>query len=147
MRINAKVTILCGDNGVTIEVQDDDANTNFLKLTLSPEQWCTALGRLAFVSCEECEVAGLDHVGLVHESKSWTFSLPEDTDAYDKNRESMARHEADMKCPVGWKPDTCYKSRDSFFQKDGKFWARTRIRRWVAKAIDAEIEKEGDDNE
>ena len=147
MKINARVTILCGKDGVTIEVQDDDANTNFLRLDLSPEQWCAALGRLSLVSCEECELVGLDHVGRVHESKDWVFPLPKDTDAYNKKRESIAQREADMQCPVGWTPDTSYRSQDSFFHKDEKWWARTKIRRWVAKAIDDEPKKGVDDDE
>ena len=147
MKINAKVTILCSKDGVTIEVDDDDANTSFLKLTLSPEQWCAALGRLAFVSCEECEVVALNHVGLVHESRDWDFPLSEDIKGYNKDRKSIAQHEADMKCPIGWTPDKYYGSQNSFFQKDGKWWARTRIRRWVAKATDDETKKGGDDDE
>jgi len=49
MNIGGKLTILCGDDVVTIEVEDSLARTCILKASVTPDQFTSALGRMANV--------------------------------------------------------------------------------------------------
>lgn len=42
----------------------------------------------------------------------------------------------DKACPDGWTPDRCFNNQDSFFSdNEGKYYAKTTIRRWVHKQL------------
>lgn len=130
MEINALLTIAVNDDNVTIEVEDSDASIRFLKLEITPKDFCAALGRLYNSKVKKAKVCGLKYLGKKMEHKKFEFEMPKHTWS---NREKLAEITAIEKCPNEWEPDLYFNSQDSFFQKDGKEYAKTTIRRWVDK--------------
>jgi len=124
MKINGTISILINSDYTTIEIEDKDANTTFVKVRLTPEQLSMALSRLSYTPCE-MEVHKLERVGKRHEHKSHEFEIPNDV----KNNE--LHNLALLSCENGWTPDNYFGSQNSFFTKDGKKYARCTIRRWV----------------
>lgn len=125
MTLKANVSILVGSDGATIEIRDGLSRIRFVKLTLTPEQLCRALSREVEIECE-MQVTGLDKVGKKMEMANIEFEMPEE----NRNKELAARL-AGEKCPDGWQPDLYFGSKDSFFNRNGKLWGRTIIRRWI----------------
>ena len=132
MKINASITILFREGGLHIEVEDRDASITFLELDLDAAQTCQALSRLGCTPVSACEVEGLDRVGKKMEHKKLEFEVPKGTrwthrkDSDQKLLKLMHKH-----MPEGWVSDAYFQSQDSFFERDGKEWAQTTIRRWV----------------
>lgn len=130
MKLKGNITLLCERNIIRLEVKDDNACATFLKIDLTPEQFCAALGRLSSVPCE-IDVFNLGKIGKVHENKTFEFQLPKGVKENWKEREAMAYQVALGATPDGWTPDNYFGSQGSFFEKDGKSYARCTIRRWV----------------
>lgn len=129
MKINGDITILADKDGARIEIRDRDASVLFVEINLSSQQFCQALGRLAHVKCN-LNVSGLNKVGKKHENKTFEFELPKNMELWGTDKKIIADY-AETITPEGWKNDRYFNSRDSFFTKDGKDWARCTIRRWV----------------
>lgn len=127
MKINGKITFLVGQEQTTIELIDDNASTTFAKITLTPEQLSSALSRIAYTECD-IEVFGLDKLGKRMEHKKFDFEIPKDI---DKKELVKLSQELIDKENEGWISDGYFSSQDSFFQKDGKNYARCMVRRWV----------------
>ena len=134
MKINGSITILCDDEGVRIEIHDEDSRVDFIEINMTPAQFTSALGRSANTKCASMEVKGLDRVGKIMEMQNLAFEIPKNIH-YDKRekRNSALAVLADKACPEGWISDSYFDSQDSFFFKGGKGYARTVIRRWVDK--------------
>ena len=132
MDINARVTILVDRDGAAIEIEDDDAAITFVKLEMSTDQFCSAIGRLSSCETLSCKVNGLDRVGKNHECKKFEFLIGDKNTAFDKRKE-IAYDIAVKSCPEGWEPDKYFGSQDSFFTKGEELWGRVTIRRWVEK--------------
>lgn len=130
MKINAEITILFSDDGLSIEITDSDAFVSFCELNLNQEQTCKALSRLGNCSVVKCDVRGLDRIGKILETDKLDFSLGDCS--CTKLRETAIRlvHE---NCPEGWTPDCWFDSQDSIYIENGMYRARTTIRRWVEK--------------
>lgn len=91
-----------------------------------------ALGRLAHTPCD-IELYRLDRVGKKHESKSFEFEISADA-VKDSYLLDLICIESLLKSGMAdWTSDNHYGLRDSFFEKDGKQYARVTIRRWVDK--------------
>ena len=128
MKLEGRISILINRDGTTIEIEDEKANTRFVRITLTPEQLSAALSRQMAVECE-LEVKGLSRVGKVHENKSFEFEIPKDL-ASSRNEQNL--HEiAQSLLTDGWVADRYFSSQNSFFQKDGVRYARCTIRRWI----------------
>ena len=140
MKINGKITILCDEDGVKIEVLDNDADIQFLEIRLTPRQFTQALGRLAHTECMSTEVRGLDLVGKVAEHKALVFEIPKDLRwEHGPKRDEALIKLADKACPKGWIHDNYFGSRDSFLEKDGKYFAQTHLRRWVERKKEEKV--------
>ena len=126
---NGRITMLASEDGMKIELHDNDASITFAHIKLTPIQLAQALGRLGYTECE-IEVRLLDKIGKKMEHKGFTFELPE-TDTF-RNKD-LAKKIGAESCPEGWESDLHFGSQGSFFTKDGKQYARTTIRRWVDK--------------
>jgi len=131
MKINGKITILVNREQTTIELMDEDANTTFVRVVLTPDQLSSALSRLAYTDCE-MDLFGLDRVGKKMEHKQFEFELPR------KNMSSRDSEELSVIAQTildnnneGWITDTYFGSQDTFFTKNDKPYARCTIRRWV----------------
>ena len=128
---DGRITILFGDDGLRIEVRDGKASTMFARIKLNQKQSCQALSRLGHTPCK-IEVYGLDKVGKKHENKTFEFEMPEKNEyLYGDPQKALAVVTVKKVCPEGWEPDLYFSSQNSFFEKNGKPWARTTIRRWV----------------
>jgi hypothetical protein len=125
---DARITILCNHDHVTIEVEDRDANTEFVKITMTPKQWCEALSRAALTKCK-AEVCGLDRIGKKHENRPLEAPMPDGVGRDE--RKDIAADAIAKVLPDGWVSDDYFGSQGSFFIRDGKPWCRTTIRRWV----------------
>jgi len=136
MKIDARVTFLINADKVTLEVMDHDSRVTFLRIEMTPEQYCaTAGGRLGYAPVKEAEVFRLDRVGLMLEQKPFEFVVAEDT-IHLRNpdaRDAAARKRAREECPPGWDPMLYFGSKDSFRWEDGKLIAKTIMERWVPK--------------
>jgi len=127
MKINdGRITILFDDEGLTIELRDNDSATTFAKARLNPKGAVQAMSRLGHTHCE-LEVFDLDKLGKKMEIDKLEFQMT--TKDYTKTRQ-VARELAIMVCPKGWEPDLSFNSQNSFFYKDDLYFARTTIRRW-----------------
>ena len=143
MNIEGSITILCGSEGVDIELHDEKARSDFVSVHLTPRQWTQALGRLGHTNVAKMEVVNLDKVGLVHQNRIFEFPIKHIGNySLYKNKPKVVGREADKVCPKGWVPDTFFASQDSFFFKNDEEWARTIIRRWVTEEEDEKDAKE-----
>ena len=124
-----KITILFDHDGMSIELIDGLSTIHFAKVRLNPEQTVRALSRLGYCPCE-IEVVGLDHVGKKLEHKDFEFEMVGDS-KYSMRDTEKAKKLAKKLCPSGWKPDLYFNSQDSFSYREGKRFAKTKIRRWV----------------
>ena len=132
MKIEASLTILVSSDVTRLEVRDNNANTTFPRIELTPEQLSQCLSRLANVKCD-AEVNGLDKIGTNHENKSFDFEIPESLRSSSKAKElyEIAVSKLNESGKSEWTPDKYFASQDSFFYKDGKPFARCIIRRWT----------------
>lgn len=128
MKLEGRISVLINQDGTTIEVEDENANARFLKITLTPEQLSAALSRQMAVECE-IEVRGLEKIGKKHENKRFEFEIP--SDLASSRNESELQKLAQSLLTDGWIAERYFSSQDSFFKKDGVQYARCTIRRWV----------------
>ena len=128
MKLEGRISVLINRDGTTIEVEDENANAMFLKITLTPEQLSAALSRQKAVECE-IEVRGLEKIGKKHENKRFEFEIPSDL-ASSRNENELQKL-AQSLLSDGWIAERYFSSQDSFFKKDGVQYARCTIRRWV----------------
>ena len=130
MKLKGKITILIGRDSTTIKVEDDVSNTNFLEIKLTPDQLSSALSRLAYTDCD-LKVNGLDKIGKKHENKTFEFEIPKGL-AYSREAGTeQLRELAQSQLSDGWIAEGYFGSKNSFFEKDGKQYARCIIRRWI----------------
>jgi hypothetical protein len=128
MKLEGRISVLINRDGTTIEVEDENANARFLKITLTPEQLSAALSRQMAVECE-IEVKGLEKIGKKHENKRFEFEIP--SDLVSSRNENELQKLAQSLLNDGWIAERYFSSQDSFFKKDGVQYARCTIRRWV----------------
>lgn len=129
MIIKGDITILIGAEFSTIEVKDREANTTFLSIELTPEDLSRALSRQAHVKCD-LDIRGIDKVGKKHEHSTFEFKLPPNYKRRETSDRDLAQH-VDCLLSDGWECDAYFKSQTSFFKKDGEYWGRAIIRRYV----------------
>ena len=126
------LTIRVSKDGVTIVIDDTDANIEFVEVDMDPATFTAALGGLAFVPVTG-KVGGLDRIGKRHECKPFRFPFCRRGHWLGDDMEKHAAKAVEELCPDGWKPDTHFSSQGSFGTTDGEEWAETMIRRWVDK--------------
>jgi hypothetical protein len=126
-KIDAKITITAQYNdNIYIKIRDKKSNVVFVEMELTREQFVNAaMNRLAECDVKYATVRSLNAVGKEMVQQPFTFEIP------DANDEACAIVIAKASCPEGWVPDLYFRSQTSFFNKDGKHYARTMIRRWI----------------
>ncbi len=129
---DGRITIPVSEHGTTIEIIDSNASTTFCRIKLTPEQFSQALGRLSHTKCE-VEVVSLDRVGKMHENQKFTFEIPKElkTSAKSKDLHELAKKNLSELEMTEWTPDEYFSSQDTFYEKDGKYFANVTIRRWT----------------
>lgn len=128
MKLKGKISILINRDSTTIEIEDDVANTVFCKVTLTPKQLSDALSRLSSVDCEIVAV-NLDRVGKKHEHMTYEFEIPENL--ANSTKEKELQELAQSQLSDGWIASDYFASRNTFFKKDGKQFARVTCRRYI----------------
>ena len=126
-----KITILVGRENTIIEVEEGFSGQTFLRVQLTPEQLSSALSRMSGTKCESAKVFGYDRLNKKHEHKFFEFELPEYLSSYEDRHSQALKDYAESIIPEGWRSDGYFRSQKSFFDKDGKDYARVVIRRWV----------------
>ncbi len=126
-KIEGKITILINSDETTIEVEDKNSRTMFLRLKLNPEGLSAALSRHASVPCD-LEVSNLDRVGKNHEHEDFEFEIPNKA-ALSRNWDEL-RELAQAQLSDGWIVDKYFGSKNSFFTRNDKQYARCTIRRY-----------------
>jgi len=115
-----------GEEYIKISIRDENACVGFVEVNMGLANFAKAVTSLQ-VPCE-IEVRGLEKVGKKHEHKTFEFKIADTI--HDRNENAIK--EIKKICPKGWEPDLYFSSQNSFFYKDGEYFARTTIRRWVA---------------
>lgn len=130
--IDASITICATyEDSIRITIEDRKAGVEFVELELTREQFINAaLNRLGNTEVKKTIVRDLDRVGKKMEMGVFEFEIPEDISKFSEEEKEFAIKHA-TKCPDGWLPDLGFNRQDSFFNKDGKRYARTTIRRWI----------------
>ena len=124
---DGRITLLFDNDGMKIELHDNDASITFADIRLDKEQTCQALSSLGYTQCD-IKMGGLDKIGKKMEVDDLIFEMPK-VNWSEEN--SVAKKIAVEKCLIGWEPDLSFSSQGSFFYKDDKYYAKTFIRRWV----------------
>jgi hypothetical protein len=127
MKTNGKLTISRveyshGEPTIEIRLHDSDSVTG-VTAKLSLKDYALAISGLARVDCD-IEAEYPERFGLKRESMDLEFPC--------ENRD-YACAEAYQASSEGWEPSCYFGSQSSFFQRDGKQWARTTAYRWLKK--------------
>ncbi len=128
MKLKGKISLFINSGITTIEIEDDNANTTFLKVELTEENIVAALSRQFNVACD-LFVSGLDRIGKKHECNVFEFEIPENLTS-SKDEDELQKL-AQSQLSDGWVAEKYFSSQRSFFRKDGKSYARCTIRRYV----------------
>lgn len=129
------ITFLVNQGRTTIEIHDHESNITFAEIRLTDEQVVQMMSRLSFTDCD-ISVFGLDKIGKKMESTSFEFELPEGFKRNNGDNDNVLNRvcwDALKKSAFStWEPQLYFGSQNSFFSKDGKQYARTVVRRWIA---------------
>lgn len=128
---DGRITLLVSKEEISIEIYDYNAGVPLAKIELSPEQFAQALSKLTYTKCKSVEIINLEKIGKKEECKDFEFVISGSEEVYWKNREEIAKKVAKKKCPKGWKPVLYFNSRNSFFQRENKWYAKTTIKKWI----------------
>lgn len=115
------------DDYISITITDDKSSKRVLEAKLDLRSFANCITGFAAQHCDLTVYDVFDKVGKTIETDFIEFPMPEDFQ-HDKE---VAKVQAEKHCPEGWVPDKSFNSQNSFFQIDGKSYARTTIRRWV----------------
>lgn len=116
-----------GSDYINISIRDNLSSIEFVDIDISFASFAEAITGRGFVPCS-LKVNHLDCVGKKYEGKRFEFEMPEHSLG---NRKDIANQTAKELCPDGWIPRYYFGSQDSFFEKDGKKYARCYIERWL----------------
>lgn len=123
-----RITLLFGTEESIIELIDNSSGITFARVKLTPEQLSSALSRMTYTECE-IELSGIEKLGKRMQVSQIEFEIPYNLHEVSLNYKNI--HQLALNaCKDGWEPDNYYQSQKSFFSEEGKFFARTTIRRW-----------------
>jgi hypothetical protein len=118
-------------DGLTLLLCDEDAGVTFAEVRLLPEHVYRLLTSNAKTPCASAAVYDLHLLGKVQEWSTITFPLSACVSGAEAI--ALAKELVIQYCPPGWEADSFFRTRDSFFTKDGECYAQTTIRRWVPR--------------
>lgn len=130
MKTDVYLSINIGANKTYITVEDSSSDVTFLEVKITPENLSKLLSGQGSIKCE-ATIDDLELVGKTHEYRKFDFEIP-----YELYKNGSAEREkieeiGDNLLTDGWKIDSSFNSQDSFFKKDGKYYANGMIRRYV----------------
>jgi len=118
-------------DNVKIKFTDDISFNDFFEATISSKRFIQALGRLAYVPCEEAYLSGVDILNKEALRKRVSVEIPEDLSLYSKDSKEKLEKICKKRCPKGWIPDLYFDSKSSFTKKNGKYFVNFAIRKYV----------------
>ena len=126
---NPKISMLVNFDSTTIELFDSKSSKTFARVKLTNDQLASVLSRLHRTDCQ-IEVDNLELIDKQMEHQKFEFEINE-----QMRSSKGALHQHCLKALIShnmsdWLPENTYGSQDSFFSKEGKYFARTTIRRW-----------------
>ena len=133
-QIEGQISIIASyEDSINIKIHDKTSGITFVDMTLTREQFVNAaMNRLGNAEVSQMEVRGLDKVGKKMEMKHFEFPLPDDASYRDERAAEIVLRDMVADNRFGeWEPEISFGSRGSFFEKDGKQYARILLRRWV----------------
>lgn len=129
-KLKGHITLLVERARTSIAIYDDLSGQLICEVELTPEQLSSALSRLSHTPCDVTIYEGaFERLGKTMEVTKLEFEIPEGLSRRENVKELTDL--ATLAAPEGWQPDAYFGSQDSFFNKDGKKFARCHIRRWV----------------
>ncbi len=119
-----------GKEKIAIKLKDVDAVLSPIEIEIGYEEFALAITGMSSVECE-FEATFLDRIGKQRESMILAFEMPSHFNAC-RNKD-VARERAAEAAPEGWVFEKNFSSQNSFYEEDGKRYARTNAYRWVDK--------------
>ena len=118
-----------GTKKIVITIKDTNSVIDFIELEIDYVNFTEAITGLAYSECK-FETRLLDKVGKKRIIDNFEFEM--DNPKLSRSKE-FAIEKVKKICPIGWECSTYFGSQDSFFDRDGKSFARTKIMKWVEK--------------
>ena len=118
-----------GSRKISITVKDKDARIRFLDIEIDYDKFAECITGLSEIECT-MKVRGLENVGKNIETMTVEFGIS--GPQYNIDKEDIIM-QAKEHTPEGWTCSTYFGSKSSFFEIDGKDFARTTASRWVDK--------------
>lgn len=131
MKIEGRISILIGADSTSIEIEDNNANTQFVKLRMTASEFQRALSRECMIKCE-LYIKGLDKIGKKHENKQFSFPISDElrSSANSEKLRVIAQDLLDEQ-NEGWIADSYFGSQGSFSGYGDKCMAHATVRRWI----------------
>jgi hypothetical protein len=126
---NPKISIFIGQEGTTIELHDSKSSTRFATIKLTNDQLASALSRVSHTDCS-IELVGLDKVNKKMQCQHYVFEINEEMRGIRGALNQKCLKSLQDDNMTDWIPDGYFGSKNSFFKKDGKYYARAVIRKW-----------------
>jgi hypothetical protein len=121
------------NRGMSITLGDSNANADIIKIQIEAADLIRLFANQANVPCKFI-AANLDKIGRYHKHKTFEFPLPKNFEKIKyTDRKTTAYKIAVELAPKNYEPDSNFSSQNSFFEKDGKPWARCTIRKYCKK--------------
>lgn len=137
-QLKGKIDLLFDrDKGLEIRVEDKTSGVQFLEVNVPAESVCTMLSRQTHINCD-LEVRGLELVGKHEWFGDIEFRLPGSLQSYHPDREAVTEY-CNKICPDNFNPSNYWGSQNSFFERDGMYWARTTVRTYLKNKEDKPI--------
>ena len=134
MKIKTKLTISrpvygCGKEKISIQVRDVDAHIRFLDIEIDLDKFTKCITGLSEIECT-ATLRGIENVGKKRETMAIEVEIPKNIYT---NRKETAYVLAKKCTPKGWQCSKFFGSQSSFFEREGKSYAKTTATRWVNK--------------
>lgn len=124
-----KISMLINFDSTMIEIYDEVSSKTFVRVQLTNNQLASMLSRLQRTSCK-VEVGDLTIIGKQMEHQTFEFEVDREIKGSNILLHLCCTQALEKSNMSDWIPEQRYNSQDSFFQKDGKLFARTIIRKW-----------------
>jgi len=112
---------------ILITIKDTSSRIRFCDIEIDYDKFTKCITGLSEVECDFV-TRSLNDVGKTKEQLEMVFKLPTSYYTMGKDRIIFI---AKNKIPSGWSCNLFFNSQDSFFNIDGRKYARTTIYRWI----------------
>lgn len=128
MIVEGNITVRFDPNGVKIELEDVVANSKIASIDIDVPAFMRILSGLSYIPCK-IDILNIDKIGKKHENKEFRFPIPKEL-ASSSHKEKLTRMAQSLLLDE-WIADDYFGSQDSFSFKDGQWFAKCIIRRYI----------------